>query len=100
MAGRSDFVDTRNDNTPAQVLGVFLGACADGGMMMIFVTREMGFARRAADCVVFMDEGEIAEVAPPSRFFESPHMRQLVWRIGATRRRILDIAGSDVRREG
>ncbi len=45
---------------------------ADGGMTMVVVTHEMGFARRVADRVVFMDEGEIVEVAPPARFFESP----------------------------
>ena len=45
---------------------------ADGGMTMIVVTHEMGFARRVADRVVFMDAGEIVETAPPSEFFENP----------------------------
>jgi general L-amino acid transport system ATP-binding protein len=45
---------------------------ADDGMTMIVVTHEMGFARAVADRVVFMDEGEIVEVAPPSRFFSAP----------------------------
>ena len=45
---------------------------ADGGMTMIVVTHEMGFARRVADRVVFMDAGEIVETAPPSEFFETP----------------------------
>jgi glutamate transport system ATP-binding protein len=39
---------------------------------MIVVTHEMGFARRAADRVVFMDEGEIVETAPPTEFFDHP----------------------------
>jgi general L-amino acid transport system ATP-binding protein len=41
-------------------------------MTMIVVTHEMGFASRVADRVVFMDEGQIVEVAPPKAFFESP----------------------------
>ncbi|MGA0562797.1 amino acid ABC transporter ATP-binding protein [Ancylobacter sp. VNQ12] len=42
------------------------------GQSMIVVTHEMGFARTVADLVVFMDQGEIVEAAPPERFFESP----------------------------
>jgi len=43
-----------------------------GGMSMIVVTHEMGFARRAADRVAFMDLGEIVAMAPPKEFFEAP----------------------------
>jgi ABC-type polar amino acid transport system ATPase subunit len=39
---------------------------------MVVVTHEMGFARRAANRVVFMDQGRIVEEAPPDRFFDSP----------------------------
>jgi polar amino acid transport system ATP-binding protein len=42
------------------------------GMTMIVVTHEMGFARRVAHRVVFMDEGRIVEVAVPEKFFASP----------------------------
>ena len=42
------------------------------GMTMIVVTHEMGFARRVADRVMFMDEGRIVEEAPPVQFFENP----------------------------
>ena len=42
------------------------------GMTMIVVTHEMGFARRVAHRVVFMDEGRILEVAAPEKFFASP----------------------------
>jgi general L-amino acid transport system ATP-binding protein len=42
------------------------------GMTMICVTHEMGFARRAADLMVFMDKGEIVETAPPEAFFSQP----------------------------
>jgi ABC-type polar amino acid transport system ATPase subunit len=45
---------------------------ADSGMTMIVVTHEMGFARKVADRVVFMDQGEIVEEAPPECFFREP----------------------------
>ncbi len=45
---------------------------AEAGMTMICVTHEMGFARKVADLVVFMDEGEIVEAAPPDAFFANP----------------------------
>jgi general L-amino acid transport system ATP-binding protein len=45
---------------------------AASGMTMLVVTHEMGFARRMADRVVFMDKGEIVEVAPPDQFFDTP----------------------------
>ncbi len=47
-------------------------ALATDGMTMIVVTHEMGFARRTADRVVFMDSGRIVEVQPPEQFFSSP----------------------------
>lgn len=45
---------------------------AHEGMTMICVTHEMGFARAVADSVVFMDMGEIVEMAPPEEFFNNP----------------------------
>jgi len=45
---------------------------AQEGMTMICVTHEMGFAKKVADRVVFMDEGEIIEVAPPDTLFNNP----------------------------
>jgi polar amino acid transport system ATP-binding protein len=45
---------------------------AKGGMTMMVVTHEMGFAREVASRVVFMDEGKIIEVAPPNDFFTNP----------------------------
>ncbi len=45
---------------------------AASGMTMLVVTHEMGFARRAADRVVFMDGGRIVESAPPGEFFATP----------------------------
>jgi glutamate transport system ATP-binding protein len=51
-----------------EVLDV-MTALAQEGMTMMVITHEMGFARRAANRVVFMDEGEIVEEAPPDQFF-------------------------------
>ncbi len=45
---------------------------AEEGMTMICVTHEMGFAKTVADRVIFMDQGEIIEQAPPIEFFENP----------------------------
>ena len=42
------------------------------GMTMMVVTHEMGFAKRVADWMVFMDKGEIVETAPPGEFFTKP----------------------------
>ena len=42
------------------------------GMTMVCVTHEMGFARKVADTMVFMEEGRIVESAPPEQFFNSP----------------------------
>ena len=42
------------------------------GMTMLCVTHEMGFARAVADRMIFMDQGEIVEEAPPAEFFERP----------------------------
>ena len=56
----------------SEVLDVMIGL-AETGMTMICVTHEMGFARRVADKMVFMDEGKIVEMAPPSKFFDSPN---------------------------
>ena len=45
---------------------------AKGGMTMIVVTHEMGFAKEVADYVIFMDEGKIVEKAQTKQFFENP----------------------------
>jgi polar amino acid transport system ATP-binding protein len=45
---------------------------AKDGMTMIVVTHEMGFARKVADRVVFIDKGVIVEVAEPEAFFTAP----------------------------
>jgi len=45
---------------------------AKGGMTMLCVTHEMGFARSVADRVIFMDRGEIVEQGTPKEFFANP----------------------------
>ena len=54
-----------------EVLDVMVQLAKDG-MTMIVVTHEMGFARKAADRVVFMADGEIVEEATPEQFFTAP----------------------------
>ena len=54
-----------------EVLDVMI-ELAKEGMTMVCVTHEMGFARTVADRVVFMDQGEIVEAAPPKEFFAAP----------------------------
>jgi putative glutamine transport system ATP-binding protein len=58
-----------------EMINEVLEAMADlakGGMTMVVVTHEMGFARRVADRVVIMDEGRIIEVGTPEHFFQNP----------------------------
>ena len=54
-----------------EVLDVMLELASEG-MTMVVVTHEMGFARAAADRLVFIDEGEIVEVGPPEEVFANP----------------------------
>ena len=54
-----------------EVLDVMVGLAQDG-MTMIVVTHEMGFARKAADRVLFMADGRIVEEAAPAQFFDHP----------------------------
>jgi polar amino acid transport system ATP-binding protein len=54
-----------------EVLDVMVGLAREG-MTMVVVTHEMGFARKVADRIVFMDEGRIVEEGPPEAFFARP----------------------------
>lgn len=54
-----------------EVLEVIQGL-AKQGMTMLIVTHELNFARRVADRIVFMDQGNIVEMAPPEQFFTAP----------------------------
>ena len=55
-----------------EVLDVMVGLAQDGGMTMLCVTHEMGFARKVADRVIFMDRGEVIEQNTPDEFFSNP----------------------------
>jgi polar amino acid transport system ATP-binding protein len=57
---------------PELVKGILalIADLGDDGMTMVVVTHEMGFARSAADAVVFMDHGKVVETGPPERLFE------------------------------
>jgi general L-amino acid transport system ATP-binding protein len=55
-----------------EVLDVMVGLAEDTGMTMLVVTHEMGFARKVADRVIFMDRGEIIEQNTPDAFFDNP----------------------------
>ncbi|WP_420640357.1 amino acid ABC transporter ATP-binding protein [Candidatus Poriferisocius sp.] len=59
----------------SEVLEVIL-ELATSGMTMVVVTHEMGFAREAADRVIFMADGEIVEVGEPEHFFTNPQERR------------------------
>ena len=54
-----------------EVIDVMEGLAA-GGMTMVVVTHEMGFARKAGDSLVFMADGKIVEEATPNEFFDNP----------------------------
>ena len=59
-----------------EVLDV-MSELAAQGITMLCVTHEMGFARSVANRVIFMDEGQIVEEAPPAEFFERPQSARL-----------------------
>ncbi|XKE65688.1 amino acid ABC transporter ATP-binding protein [Agrococcus terreus] len=64
---------------PELVKGVLnlMAQLAQRGMTMLVVTHEMGFARKVADQVVFMDEGRVVEAGAPSDLFEHPKSPRL-----------------------
>ncbi len=71
---------------PELVKGVLslMADLASGGMTMIVVTHEMGFARSVSDSVVFMDQGKVVESGAPDRLFddpETPRLRQFLSQI-------------------
>jgi general L-amino acid transport system ATP-binding protein len=55
-----------------EVLDVMVNLAEESGMTMLCVTHEMGFARKVADRVIFMDRGEIIEENTPEAFFGNP----------------------------
>ena len=68
---------------------VVMEELAKDGMTMVVVTHEMGFARDAADEIVFLDRGRVVEVSPPDKFFDAPkteRARQFLQRYGSSLR--------------
>ncbi len=63
-----------------EVLDVMVGL-AQGGMTMIVVTHEMGFAKEVADSIIFMDEGQIVEAKNPKDFFDNPESERFLSQI-------------------
>ena len=59
-----------------EVLDTMIGLAEDG-MTMVCVTHEMGFAKKVADRVVFMDRGEVVEAGPPKELFDNPQTDRL-----------------------
>ncbi|CUJ75941.1 hypothetical protein A9G00_11580 [Achromobacter xylosoxidans] len=55
-----------------EVLDVMVNLAQESGMTMLCVTHEMGFARKVANRVIFMDRGEIIEQNSPDEFFDHP----------------------------
>uniref|UniRef100_UPI0031CF6A5D amino acid ABC transporter ATP-binding protein n=1 Tax=Achromobacter dolens TaxID=1287738 RepID=UPI0031CF6A5D len=55
-----------------EVLDVMVSLAQESGMTMLCVTHEMGFARKVANRVIFMDRGEIIEQNNPDEFFDHP----------------------------
>mgnify|MGYP000951932762 CR=1 FL=1 len=55
-----------------EVLDVMTGLSREENITMVVVTHEMGFARKVADRVIFLDEGTILESGTPEHFFEAP----------------------------
>ena len=60
----------------SEVLDVMV-ELAKGGITMICVTHEMGFARKMANRIIFMDEGQIVEENDPINFFNNPESDRL-----------------------
>ncbi len=56
----------------SEVLDVMVELADEGGMTMLCVTHEMGFAKQVADRVIFMDAGQIIEENTPTEFFDNP----------------------------
>lgn len=59
-----------------EVLDVMVNLAQESGMTMLCVTHEMGFARKVADRVIFMDQGEIIEQNTPDIFFDDPQQER------------------------
>lgn len=80
MAPQVMFFDEATSALDPEMVKGALQLIADlgaGGMTMIVVTHEMGFARSASDTVVFMDQGKVVESGPPEQIFEAATTERL-----------------------
>ncbi|MDT5328686.1 MAG: polar amino acid transport system ATP-binding protein, partial [Mycobacterium sp.] len=80
MAPQVMFFDEATSALDPELVKGILALMADlgsDGMTMVVVTHEMGFARSAADSVVFMDHGTVVESGPPERIFEGAETDRL-----------------------
>jgi polar amino acid transport system ATP-binding protein len=80
MAPQVMFFDEATSALDPELVKGILALMADlgsDGMTMVVVTHEMGFARSAADTVVFMDHGTVVESGPPERIFEGAETDRL-----------------------
>jgi polar amino acid transport system ATP-binding protein len=80
MAPQVMFFDEATSALDPELVKGILALIADlgaDGMTMIVVTHEMGFARSAADTVVFMDDGRVVEAGAPERIFEAAETARL-----------------------
>jgi polar amino acid transport system ATP-binding protein len=80
MAPEVMFFDEATSALDPELVKGILALMADlgsDGMTMVVVTHEMGFARSAADTVVFMDHGTVVESGPPERIFEGAETDRL-----------------------
>ena len=80
MSPQVMFFDEATSALDPELVKGILGLIADlgaDGMTMVVVTHEIGFARSAADAVVFMDHGKVVEFGPPERIFEAAETERL-----------------------
>jgi polar amino acid transport system ATP-binding protein len=80
MAPQVMFFDEATSALDPEMVKGALELIADlgaGGMTMLVVTHEMGFARSASDTVVFMDQGKVVESGPPEQIFEDAQTERL-----------------------
>lgn len=72
---------------------------ADAGMTMLVVSHEMGFAREAADRIVFLEDGVIAEMGPPEKIFNNPEKertREFISKIARLHGKTEEASGADL----
>jgi len=80
MAPQVMFFDEATSALDPEMVKDILALIADlgaGGMTMVVVTHEMGFARSASDAVAFLDRGRVVESGPPDKIFDAAETERL-----------------------